>query len=179
MAVAKRRPSSAEHTDLHRSKALEIFTCFLRQRGLSDTAGRRAIVDCIYGMEGHFDIYELDQRLRELGFAHRATLYRTLKLLMEAGLIAKVRTDSHSRVAYEHTLGHSHHDHLVCDRCGEIVEFHDHGIESLQDGIASRYGFKLLHHNLTLTGICPSCQQTSRRYKRTPSRVVHHAVEAP
>ena len=65
---------------------------------------------------------------------------------------------------------HSHHDHLVCDRCGDIIEFHDEAIDRVQIDIADRYGFRLLHHSMILTGICSPCQRMKKN--RSPSNVI-------
>jgi Fur family ferric uptake transcriptional regulator len=60
---------------------------------------------------------------------------------------------------YEHSLGHTHHDHLVCTRCGRIEEFREAQIEKLQKVVARKHGFELTGHVLRLTGICRSCQK--------------------
>lgn len=135
----------------------DIFIKFLRTQKLSVTQERLRVLDCIYKIEGHFDIDALLSRLSAQGKDRRATIYRTIKLLMEAGLIARVRSQPGGRVVYEHTFGHTHHDHLVCARCDRIIEFQDSIIEQQQNSIAEKHGFELLHHSMMLTGICPDC----------------------
>ncbi|MBF0196257.1 MAG: transcriptional repressor [Planctomycetes bacterium] len=147
-----------------------IFKAFLRKRGLSQTKSRMMVLEEIYNLEGHFTVDELEERLGDLKGSHRATIYRTIKHMMEAGLLAKVQTSSHAKVAYERTLGHQHHDHLVCDRCGNIVEFHSDEIERIQTQIAESFGFKLFHHSMVLTGICEACQKMDK--KKSPSSVI-------
>lgn len=162
----------AETKDLNSliPEAEVIFKDFLKKKGLSLTKSRMMVLDEIYSIDGHFTVDELEGKLSTLQGSHRATIYRTIKHLMEAGLLAKVQTSTHAKVAYESTLGHIHHDHLVCDRCGNIIEFHNDEIEALQDTIASEYGFKLFHHSMVLTGICESCQKMDKR--KSPSSVI-------
>jgi Fur family ferric uptake transcriptional regulator len=156
--------------DAHRREALEIFRVYLKKNGLSVTKTREQVLTTIYSIEGHFTVDELEEQLVDFKGSQRATIYRTIKHMMEAGLLAKVQTSTHAKVAYEHTLGHSHHDHLVCDRCGDIIEFHDEAIDRVQIDIADRYGFRLLHHSMILTGICSPCQRMKKN--RSPSNVI-------
>ena len=156
--------------DAHRNEALEIFRVYLKKNGLSITKTREQVLTTIYSIEGHFTVDELEEQLVDFKGSQRATIYRTIKHMMEAGLLAKVQTSTHAKVAYEHTLGHSHHDHLVCDRCGDIIEFNDEAIERVQSDIANRYGFRLLHHSMILTGICSPCQKMKKN--RSPSNVI-------
>ena len=83
------------------------------------------------------------------------TVYRTMKLLCEAGLAHEHNFDGTAR--YE--IAHEHHDHLVCTRCGKIVEFECELIESAQDKIAAAYGFRVLRHRHELYGHCADCQR--------------------
>lgn len=141
-------------------QAVDAFEDFLRQRGLSVTSARLRIVESVYSFdERHFDMEQLEQRLRDEGLPfHRTSLFRVIKLLLEAGLLEKIRTNAHRKVAFECTMGQHHHDHLVCNHCGSIVEFFDEEIEGLQKNIAERHGFSLLYHSLILTGICATCR---------------------
>ena len=152
------------------NKALLIFREYLKKNSLSVTQTREKVVRTIYELDGHFTVDELEEKLVEFEGSKRATIYRTIKHMMEAGLLAKVQTSSHAKVAYEHTLGHAHHDHLVCDRCGDIIEFQDAAIDVIQRQVAERYGFQILHHSMVLTGVCSSCQKTPK--KRSPSNVI-------
>lgn len=152
-------------------EAEEIFTNFLKKNSLSITKTRLKILSVIYQIEGHFTIDELELKLGDTSGTQKASIYRTIKHLLEAGLIAKIQTSSHTKVAYEHTIGHHHHDHLVCDRCGDIIEFHSEEIESIQENVAKQFEFELLHHSMVLTGICKSCQKFKQ--KKSPSNVIH------
>src|SRR5262245_54852095 len=82
-----------------------------------------------------------------------ATVYRTVKLMEEAG-IAEARQFESGHTLYEVSEGRAHHDHLICDRCGYITEFESDEIEQLQDSAARRFGFNVLRHRHELFGLC-------------------------
>ena len=86
----------------------------------------------------------------------RPTVYRTLKLLADAGL-AKAVEFGDGAVRYELLYGQVHHDHLICEQCGINVEVVDPAIEKLQEQVAARHGFALTGHKLYLYGLCPEC----------------------
>ncbi len=88
----------------------------------------------------------------------QATVYRTLKLLSEAGLASQVELGD-GVVRYEHKYGQQHHDHLICTNCRREVEVFDPDIEELQELLAERHGFVLTHHKMYLYGLCPECRQ--------------------
>ncbi len=130
----------------------------LASHGLRLTSSRRAIVDAILGRQGHFAIEELVEDLGSRGLsASKATVYRALPLLIEAGIVkpAVVTGDEKS---YERAVGREHHDHLVCGGCGAVVEFEYDAIEILQREVAARHGFTLEGHILQLVGRCPACR---------------------
>lgn len=133
------------------------FRIYLKSNGLRFTPERRFILGEIFSSHRHFDVEELYQRLRRKGKSiSRATIYRTLPLLVESGLVREALR-CQDRVHYEHTLGHEHHDHLLCIKCGRVIEFKDEAIEKLQDGICKRYGFKPIEHRLGIRGYCKVC----------------------
>ncbi len=137
--------------------ALEKFEKFLAGKALRLTEARAAIVEAALARTGHYPIDDLITDLRRLGIrGSKATVYRTLPLLAEAGIVkpAIVAGDSKS---YETTWGADHHDHLVCSRCGKVVEFGFEAFEALQREVAGRYGFRLDDHHHELVGTCPDC----------------------
>ena len=137
--------------------ALERFERFLRRRDLRLTAARAAIIEAALARTGHYPLEELVADLRQRGIrGSKATVYRTLPLLAEAGILepAILGGDAH---CYETTFGRPHHDHLVCGRCGAVVEFEFEAFEILQREIASRHGFRLETHHHELVGTCPDC----------------------
>ncbi len=129
---------------------------YLDSRSLKHTKQREAILDVFLSAERHITSDELHARVKEqhpgIGYT---TVYRTMKLLCDAGLAMERHFDD-GVTRYE--IEHEHHDHLVCVRCGKIVEFECSMIESAQDRIVSEYGFRLLRHRHELYGHCPKCQ---------------------
>lgn len=139
-------------------EARKIFVDYLAGNGLSMTPQRKVIVETFLDTEGHFsaeDLLNLVQRkVPEVGLA---TVYRTLKLLVDSGLADSL--DFGCGVAlYEHSFGHAHHDHLICTRCDRKVEVLDETIERKQEELARRNGYILTRHRMILFGLCPECQ---------------------
>jgi Fur family ferric uptake transcriptional regulator len=138
-------------------EALERFEKFLEGKALRLTEARAAIVEAALARQGHYPIEELIADLKRLGIrGSKATVYRTLPLLAEAGIVQPAILAGDSR-SYETTYGAQHHDHLVCGRCGKVVEFGFEAFEILQREVAGRYGFRLDHHHHELVGTCPDC----------------------
>ncbi len=138
-------------------EALERFEKFLAGKALRLTEARAAIVEAALARAGHYPIEDLIADLKRLGIrGSKATVYRTLPLLEEAGIVkpAIVAGDSKS---YETTYGAEHHDHLICAHCGKVVEFGFEALEVLQREVAGRYGFRLDNHHHELVGTCPDC----------------------
>jgi len=137
---------------------MERFTLFLQERGLRLTDQRREVASTFFGAEGHHSADEIFSLVRArvpgIGFA---TVYRTLKLLREAGLATGMNTgDGFAR--YEPPSGKGHHDHLICRSCGLIVEFENDRIEELQGEVARRHGFTVTDHRMELYGLCGGCR---------------------
>jgi Fur family ferric uptake transcriptional regulator len=91
----------------------------------------------------------------------RATVYRTLSMLEDAGFVEGLDTGDGGR-KFEHVLGHEHHDHMVCTSCGKIIEFCDEELEERQRVAASRHGFSISSHSLQLFGVCQQCRPVPR-----------------
>jgi len=129
---------------------------YLDSHSLKHTRQREAILDAFLSAKGHITGEELHSRVREespgIGYT---TVYRTMKLLCDAGLAMERHFDD-GVTRYE--IEHEHHDHLVCVKCGKIVEFECSMIESAQDRIVNEYGFRLLRHRHELYGHCPKCR---------------------
>jgi len=130
---------------------------FLADNKLNTTQQRELIVDYFLRSTDHLSIDELLVKVRKrapkVGYA---TVYRTLKLLVEAG-VAIQRQFGDGQARYE--LAGEHHDHLICTKCGKIIEFEDEEIEQLQVRVASRFGFQLKRHRHELYGVCSDCRQ--------------------
>jgi Fur family transcriptional regulator, ferric uptake regulator len=127
---------------------------YLRKKGLKTTHQREAIVDAFLKTSGHVNLEDLLSSVRKkqptVGLA---TVYRTVKLLEEAG-IAAARHFGPGQTLYEVNEGRAHHDHLICDSCGFITEFENDEIETLQDMAARKVGFNVVRHRLELYGLC-------------------------
>jgi len=130
---------------------------FLRERGQKVTRTRKAVLEAFLELEGHVTADALLAAAKKIdpGIG-QATVFRTVKLLADAGLAREACQDDGART-YEHAFMHSHHDHLRCERCGKIVEFYDKTIERAQEAIFRHYGFIPLGHRMELTGLCEEC----------------------
>ena len=131
----------------------------MAEHGLKSTRQRSLIIDTFFslgrpplGGGALGKVREQDARVSV------ATVYRTMKLLHECGL-AHARNFGDGQTRYEAAVGRDHHDHLICTRCGNIVEFENDRIEALQDAVARKHGFKVTSHKMELYGFCESCQR--------------------
>ena len=137
----------------------KIFQNFLGQRGLKLTKERIAVLKEVFSSHIHFEPENLYLRIKDSGSkASRASVYRTLNLLVESGLVEKVTRTEKSNV-YEHTFGHTHHDHMICDGCGSIIEFYSEKLENLQKEICLGNGFDGRSHTLEIHGYCVECKK--------------------
>lgn len=140
-------------------KARETFIELLKKDGLRLTKQRDALLEAVFATHRHFSAEDLHGDLARAG--HRvsiATIYRSLNLLVEGGLIQGLDVGN-GRVLYEHTLGHQHHDHMVCRDCGKITEFMSPEIEALQEQAAKEHKFTVIAHSLKLYGYCFNCSK--------------------
>jgi Fe2+/Zn2+ uptake regulation proteins len=151
------------------SEEKEIFQKHIQKQGLRRTAQRDLILEIFLKTEEHLsseDLYWLVQK-QDPTVGH-TTVYRTLKLLTEAGLAREVRFGD-GKTYYEHHYNHEHHDHMICTECGKVIEFFSPEIEALQDAMAAKFGFKTTHHSLRMMGICAECQSKASNINTTAS----------
>ena len=135
----------------------------MRERGLRWTAPRQTIVHTAFATHQHFTADELHEMVKRRDRrVSRASVYRTLALLEECGFVEGLDVGDGTR-RYEHTLGHEHHDHMLCLACGRIIEFQDREIERRQQIAATRHGFVIASHSLRLYGYCQACAAARRR----------------
>jgi Fur family ferric uptake transcriptional regulator len=138
------------------------FHTFIRGQGLKLTRERTVVFDEIFRHHQHFDAEELLGLLRKRHRkVSRATVYRTLELLVTAGLVSRVKLAGEQSL-YEHVHPGEHHDHLVCLHCGKILEFSEEKIERLQEEICSRLGFHPRSHTHRIEGCCADCFDSSK-----------------
>jgi len=139
-----------------------VVEAALRRRGFRWTNQRAAIVRTALQSHEHFTAEELLALCRRLDpKVSRATVYRTLAVLEEAGFVEGLDTGDGGR-RFEHVLGHDHHDHMVCLGCGSIFEFRDDELERRQEIAAKRIGFRIERHSLRIHGHCRGCQRTHK-----------------
>ena len=143
-------------------RELQIFRKYLERRGLKLTSERRRLFDEIFERHEHLEADELLVRLRgKHQKISRATIYRTLELLVDSGIVGRVRIGE-AGYRYERLRAGDHHDHIICDHCGRVIEFFEPRIEALQDEVAARHGFVLLSHSHQMRGICRRCRPRAK-----------------
>ena len=144
----------------------DLFRNLVAGEGLKATKQREEILNIFLKSPGHRNLSQIYAQVAKanpkIGYA---TVYRTLKLLTRLGLAAQ-RKFADGETRYERSSEGSHHDHLICLDCGKIIEFEDDALETLQNGIAQHYRFKIFHHRMELYGQCLDCVQK----KGTPRR---------
>ncbi len=138
---------------------------YIHEKSLKTTRQRTDIADVFFRTNSHLSIEEvLDLARKKNKRVGYATVYRTLKLLAEAGL-ANERYFGDKIARYEVNEANEHHDHMVCLTCSKIIEFENDEIERLQMAAAKSHGFKLVKHRLELYGICRDCQQAGKGHQ--------------
>jgi len=138
-------------------KTAEAFRDFLKQKNLQFTAQRQLIVDEFCRVKTHVSVEELYERVKKKEESvGQATVFRTLKLLAEAEIARPVNLGSKT-IRFELDYGKEHHDHLVCTKCGAVIEVFDEALETLQDKLCKKYNFQPVSHLLEIFGICKNC----------------------
>ena len=141
------------------------FREFLEIRGEKLTEPRRVLVRQIFDTHKHFDADELVRDAHDSGHAiSRATVYRTLRLLVEAGLLRELRLTN--RTAYEHDYGYPAHDHMHCTVCNRVVEFRNDEIRTIRDAVSRAHGFRPSGHRFLITGVCSACSRAHSPRRR-------------
>jgi len=136
------------------------FSQFLQLRGKRITRQRRLIVETVFSHHDHFDADELIEHLQELISRRklsRPTVYRTLSELVEAGMLRKMTLSGRS--VYEHDYGYPTHDHLYCQVCNKLIEFHSPDLERIRDAVAEEHQFQVTGHRMFVTGLCADCRR--------------------
>lgn len=134
------------------------FSSYLKSQNLKWTSGRAKVFQEAFATEGHFEPEELAYRLRKKGSRiSKATVYRTLPLLVKAGLIKEViHGEKHHH--YEHIHGDNLHDHLICLKCGKIVEFAEESLNEIEEQICKSHHFRPEKIVVEIFGYCKNCQ---------------------
>ena len=140
-----------------RTKQIDIKN-LMRDKGLRLTRQRELILDEFVKQSGHITMYDLYRRVKErdagVGYS---TVFRLLRILVSFGL-AKERNFSKKVSAYEPVISKGHHDHLICQVCGSVIEFENDEIEKLQNRITNEHSFNIVSHRLEIFGVCKDCK---------------------
>ncbi len=145
------------------SSPRERFVEYLQSRGKRVTQQRIQLVEHVFERHDHFDAEELiasAARLKGVQIS-RATVYRTLEELVDAGLLRAMTLGGRS--VYEHDYGYPQHDHLYCQQCERLIEFHSEALQELRDAVGREHGFRVKGHRLIITGTCRECSQKGNR----------------
>lgn len=135
-------------------KVRQILEQELEKRNLRKTTERFTILEEVYSRSDHFDVEDLyDTLLRKNFHVSRATVYNTLDMLVECGLVKKHRFNGDGAV-FEKALGFRQHGHVVCNECHHIKEFCDPRLQAIQDNVGMALGFNITDQALVFYGTC-------------------------
>jgi Fur family ferric uptake transcriptional regulator len=136
---------------------------FIRRKGLRRTNQRDAIVRAVFSKDEHFTAEELFERVRRADSdTSRATVYRTLGLLVEANLLQQIDLGDNQATYDPNFLDKPSHNHLVCIDCGRVVEFEDVNLDLLNDCVTRRLGFKPLRQSIKIEANCEQLRLKGR-----------------
>jgi Fur family ferric uptake transcriptional regulator len=144
---------------------VQKFQEYLATKGRRLTAARAIIVNEVFASHEHFDADQLVARLSERVDGRRvsrSSIYRTLASLEESGLLRKVARTK-DRDVYEHDYGYPEHDHLICSKCGTLIEFRNESISEVLEEVAAEHGFRMNGHRLEVYGLCNACSRPPQR----------------
>lgn len=138
---------------------LERFRRYLRDHSLPVTSQREAVAETVFFGDAHLSVGDIERALRARGVRiGKATVYRTLDVLLQAGLIQEHEFGEGFK-RYEPLAAECQHEHLICISCGKVVEFSSERLERMKALIAEEYGFRPHHHRLEIYGVCGECQR--------------------
>ena len=140
------------------NKLLSDFKDVLKKEGLKITPQRISVLEEIMKDKGHRESEDIYMAIKvRKTHVSRATVYRTLDILVQNGFARKLNLGD-GRARYEKKIDSPHHDHMICNDCGKIIEFVNDEIEKIQEEITKQQQFKLQQHIHQLFGICKECQ---------------------
>ena len=128
----------------------------LSQKGYRMTPQRLMILEAIEGASGHISAEEIYQDIRKrYPGLNISTVYRTLELLKGTGLVTE--TDMGDGRVRFHSMGHEHHHHLVCSKCGKVIDLDEETLSPLTSVLSEKYGFRADLKHLAIFGCCKGC----------------------
>lgn len=138
---------------------LQIFQDYIKERGLRYTPERETIFKAICTHDGHFDVDELYLGLKKQNpdSVSKASIYRTLPLLIEAGMVREIYLEN-GHMHYEMCFGQPHHCHLRCVECRRVIDFFDQAVGQIEARVAKNHRFEPAGHKLEIFGVCPECR---------------------
>lgn len=143
------------------------FEEFLQSKGKRITRPRRVIVEEVFRQHEHFDAEWLILHLQTIEpdrKVSRPTVYRTLRELVNAGLLREMSLGG--RAVYEHDYGYPQHDHLHCEKCGRLIEFSSDAVKEIRAAVAREHRFRVSHHRFIISGVCAECSRPERLNRR-------------
>ena len=143
------------------------FEEYLHSRGLRQTAQRKFLIEKVFSQHEHFDAEELMEKLPRRGEANyvsSATVYRTLREFVDAGLLKSFQLEG--RTVYEHDYGYPQHDHLYCTRCRKLIEFQSDELVKMRNEVAAKEGFRVTSHRMIIQGVCRQCSKNRRKKRK-------------
>ncbi|MCH1494808.1 MAG: transcriptional repressor [Rubripirellula sp.] len=145
----------------------ERFEEYLQTRGLRQTSQRKFLIEAVFQEHDHFDADELIDRLPRRGeenYVSSATVYRTLREFVDAGLLKSFQLDG--RTVYELDYGYPQHDHLYCNVCRKLIEFQSEALVAIRDKVATEISFRVSGHRMIIQGTCKDCGKLRRKKRK-------------
>jgi Fur family ferric uptake transcriptional regulator len=141
----------------------ERLEAFLDLKGLRLTRQREVIVEAAFGTEEHFTADELWDMARKIDpTTSRATLYRTLSLLVESGMLREIDLGREQKHYDPNFIDHPQHNHLICVDCDRVVEFEDAHLDVLEDCLTRRLGFHPIKKSMRIEASCEALRKTGQ-----------------
>jgi len=158
---------TSPHAQPKRAHLHQIFEAYLEKLGLRQTRQRKIILDAVMASPRHVDAETIAKEAKNMDSSiGLATVYRTLKMMTDSKILIE-RHFNEQRACFEFADEDVHHDHLICNQCGEIIEFLDEEIEKKQEEITKKLGFVLTSHKMELFADCMQKSNCKRKVKRT------------